>query len=116
MFAVTPTLVGFAVYFCGWHSTRELVALVRRADPVNPRRGLRRVMVLAAPMAGLAVVATAAAAWWFSDGRELQPVVVQAVFLGLSAVAIPHILLHAVARFRRANPFCIPPVGEKVVA
>lgn len=116
MFAVTPTLVGFAVYFCGWHSTRELVALVRRADPVNPRRGLRRVMVLAAPMAGLAVVATAAAAWWFADGRELQPVVVQAVFLGLSAVAIPHILLHAVARFRRANPFCIPPVGEKVVA
>ena len=105
LFAVLPTLIGFAVYFCGWHSTRELAALARRADPLSPWRGLRKVAVLAAPMTGLAVVATAAAAWWFADGRELQPVVVQAVFMGLSAVAIPHILLHAVARLRGASAF-----------
>jgi len=105
LLAVVPTLVGFAVYFCGWHSTRELAELARRANPTNPWLGLRKVALLAAPMAGLAVVATAVAAWWFANGRGLQPVVVQAVFLGLSAVAVPHILLHAVARRSGADPF-----------
>ena len=105
LFAVAPTLVSFAVYFCGWHSTRELMELARRADPSNPWRGLTRVMTAAAPMAASAVVATGITAWWFADGREFQPVLVQAVFLGLSAVAVPHILLHAAARWTGADPF-----------
>jgi len=105
LFALAPTLVSFVVYFCGWHSTRELMELARRADPANPWRGLRRVMVAAAPMAGLAVVATSITAWWFAGDRELQPVMVQAVFIGLSAVAVPHILLHAAARTMGADPF-----------
>jgi Brp/Blh family beta-carotene 15,15'-monooxygenase len=105
MFAMFPTLLSFAVYFCGWHSTRELAALARQADPNHLGRGLRRVILAAAPMAGLAVAGTAAAALWFASGRELTPVVVQAVFLGLSAVAVPHILLQAVMKAKRVNPF-----------
>jgi Brp/Blh family beta-carotene 15,15'-monooxygenase len=105
LFAVLPTLLGFIVYFCGWHSTRELAALARQADPTDFGRGLRRVILAAAPMAGSAVAGTAAGAWWFASGRELTPVLVQAVFLGLSAVAVPHILLQAVMKRLRVNPF-----------
>ncbi len=105
LFATVPVLVGFGLYFCGWHSLRELAALSRRADPVRPWHGLAIVVRLAAPRAGLAVAATAVAAWWFAAGRDVTPVVVQAVFLGLSAVAVPHILLHAAARRLGADPF-----------
>ncbi len=105
VFALVPTLLSFAAYFCGWHSTRELSVLARQADPNHFSRGLRRVIVAAAPMAGTAVAGTAAVAWWFACGRELTPVLVQAVFLGLSAVAVPHILLQAVMKAKRVNPF-----------
>lgn len=104
-FAMLPVLVGFGLFFCGWHSTRELVELARRADPEKPWRGLRTVVALAAPRAAVVVAVSAFAAWWFAGDRDLTPVVVQAVFLGLSAVAVPHILLHVVSERVGADPF-----------
>lgn len=104
-FVVLPVLVSFGLFFCGWHSTRELWALAHRAIPGNPRQGLGKVIRLAAPRAILAVVAAGAAAWWFAAGHDLSPVVVQAVFIGLSAVAVPHIVLHAIAEGIGADPF-----------
>ena len=105
LFAMLPTLASFTLYFCGWHSTRELAGLAMQADPARPWRGLRLVLLAAAPMAALAVAATAVFAAVLAGDRELEPVVVQAVFLGLSAVAVPHILLQAVVRQRGVNPF-----------
>ena len=105
MLAAAPVLVGFAVAFCGWHSLRELGRLAVRAEPLDPALGFRRVVVAAAPLALVAAGLAAAGAWSASAGREVGPVVVQAVFLGLSAVAVPHILLHAVAARSGADPF-----------
>ncbi len=105
MLAVAPVLVGFAVCFCGWHSLRELGRLAARAEPLDPVRGFKRVVIAAAPLALLAALMAAGGAWFLSAGREVGPVVVQAVFLGLSAVAVPHILLHAVAARSGADPF-----------
>jgi len=104
-FILVPTLISFTIYFCGWHSTRELMSLSRRANPHYPWQGLRWVIIAAAPMAAIAVIATGITAWVFASDRELQPVIVQAVFLGLSVVAIPHILLQAAAKHGNANPF-----------
>jgi Brp/Blh family beta-carotene 15,15'-monooxygenase len=105
MLAVAPVLVGFAVAFCGWHSLRELGRLAVRAEPLDPALGFRRVVVAAAPLALVAAGLAVAGAWYSGGGREVGPVVVQAVFLGLSAVAVPHILLHAVAARSGADPF-----------
>lgn len=105
LFATLPTLSSFTLYFCGWHSTRELASLANQADPSRPWRGLRLVLLGAAPMAAIAVLATAFVAAVFAGDREREPVLVQAVFLGLSAVAVPHILLQEVVRRRGLNPF-----------
>jgi Brp/Blh family beta-carotene 15,15'-monooxygenase len=114
--ALLPVLVGFGLYFCGWHSTREMISLARRAEPGSLGVGLIKVLRLAAPSACLAVLATGLAAWWFAADRDLTPVVVQAVFIGLSSVAIPHILLHAVARRLGADPFAPESVQCPAVA
>ena len=105
LFALLPTLVSFTLYFCGWHSIRELAALAKQADSVRPWRGLRRVLLVAAPMALLTVAAITLLALLFAGARAINPVIVQAVFLGLSTVAVPHILLQEVVRQLDINPF-----------
>ena len=106
-----PTLIGFTIYFCGIHSTRELAALSRRQNSTDPASGLIRVLFAAAPLSLAAVALTIIVTVFFSSQTELRPVLVQAVFLGLSAVAVPHMLLHAIVRRRRADPFPLSALG-----
>jgi Brp/Blh family beta-carotene 15,15'-monooxygenase len=107
LFATAPVLLSFVTYFCGWHSTRELRELALQANPTDPFHGMTRVIRESAPLTLVVVSATAFAAWWrLSGGHSAELVTVQAVFLGLSAVAVPHILLHAIARKHHAGPFC----------
>jgi len=105
LFATVPPLVSFAVYFCGWHSTVELARLTRQADPDDPPAGLRRVIVTAAPLSALAVVLVGVGWAVAAADRPFTPGLVQAVFVGLSVVAVPHMLLHLVAARRNVNPF-----------
>lgn len=110
LFATAPVLLSFAAFFCGWHSVRELAQLAVRANPSRPFRGLVRVIMLSAPLTAVVVLATALAAWrQFAGGRPAELVVVQAVFLALSAVAVPHIILHAIARRLHVDPFASGP-------
>jgi len=106
LFATAPVLIGFVAYFCGWHSTRELGGLANRVDPGRPSQGLMRVIRMSAPLSILLIVATVLAACWrFANGHSLEAVVLQAGFLTLSAVAVPHILLHKIAARLRVDPF-----------
>ena len=106
LFAVSPVLLGFMTFFCGWHSTRELADLAVRVNPSRPWDGLLRVIRMSAPLSALLIVAIGLAGWWrLAGGLPLESVVVQGVFLGLSAVAIPHILLHAIADRLGVDPF-----------
>lgn len=105
LMAVLPTLASFALYFCAWHSTRELVKLSRVADAKRPWRGFKRVAVRAAPMAALAVAITVVLAMFFVGDRDQDSIMIQATFLGLSAVAVPHILLQEVVRRNDVRPF-----------
>jgi Brp/Blh family beta-carotene 15,15'-monooxygenase len=105
LFALAPPLVSFAVYFCGWHSTVELARLAQQADPENLGYGLRKVIVAAAPLS-LAATLLMVTGWLVvrTDG-PVNPGVVQAQFVGLSVVAVPHVLLQAIAERRKINPF-----------
>lgn len=105
LFAIAPPLVSFAVYFCGWHSIVELTRLARQANMTDPVAGFVRVAVVTAPLSGLAVL-LAVIGWLLvsADGPP-TPGIVQAVFMGLSVVAVPHMLLHLVTVQQNVNPF-----------
>ena len=111
LFAVTSPLVSFPVYFCGWHSARGLERLRRELGETWPE--LARSL---APMTLGAIAMVGLAAWLVLGGAGWDGTLIRATFVGLSAVAVPHLLLHGVAplweastRRRTTHPLRVKP-------
>ena len=97
VFAVLPPLLGFAVYFCVWHAPRHLLEWLDADDAAVLARA-------ALPATAATLLAMAAAAWWLSAGPSATAVpaaAVRVLFVGLSALTVPHMLLDATAPRRR---------------
>ena len=94
LLAVTNPLVGFLVYFCGWHSVRGLKRLRRElGEPWI------RLAVSLAPMTFGAVVLISLATLTVLRTTGWDETLIRATFVGLSAVAVPHLVVHGVAPF-----------------
>jgi len=91
LFASTPILFSFGLYFCGWHSIRGL-AHIQQEHRMSKTELLFAVLPLSLVAIGLAGAAT----WFWSSGRELSAELSRSLFIGLSAIAVPHLLLHGV--------------------
>ena len=98
LFAVVSPLVSFPVYFCGWHSARGLQRLRRELGESWPElvRSLAPLTVGSIALIGLA-------AWLVLGGAGWNGTLIRATFVGLSAVAVPHLLLHGVAPLCEAS-------------
>ena len=98
LFAVVSPLVSFPVYFCGWHSARGLQRLRRELGESWPElvRSLAPLTVGSIALIGMA-------AWLVLGGAGWNGTLIRATFVGLSAVAMPHLLLHGVAPLCEAS-------------
>jgi Brp/Blh family beta-carotene 15,15'-monooxygenase len=92
LFAVVGPLAGFLVYFCAWHSVRGLRRLGAELGESWPQ-----LAASLAPPTGAAIVLIGLVAWLGLGTAGWSEVLVRATFVGLSAVAMPHLLLHGVA-------------------
>lgn len=92
LFVAASPLASFPVYFCGWHSARGLRRLRRELGESWPQLAgsLAPLTVAAIALIGLGV-------WLVLGGSGWNDTLVRATFIGLSAVAIPHLLLQGVA-------------------
>jgi Brp/Blh family beta-carotene 15,15'-monooxygenase len=89
LFAWTNPVVGFLVYFCGWHSARGLRRLRRELGESWPQlaASLAPLTAAAIGLVTLATVLVLRAPTW-------NDTLIRATFIGLSAVALPHLVLH----------------------
>lgn len=92
--ASAPILVSFTAYFCLWHSILGLSRLQSQEGLAAPR-----FLLSIAPLSALAVVGVIGAGWFFrnmigSSSIGTMPASLQTLFIGLSAIAVPHLLLH----------------------
>jgi Brp/Blh family beta-carotene 15,15'-monooxygenase len=95
LFALAPIPVSFGIYFVGWHSLRGLAKL-RREDDLSFRKWLIRI----APLSIAANVLVIVGAVWWGEGRSLSEELTRSLFIGLSAMAVPHLLLHTLMTSR----------------
>jgi len=98
LFAVASPLVSFPVYFCAWHSARGLKRLRIELGESWPElaRSLAPLTVGAIALVGLA-------AWLVLGGAGWNGTLIRATFIGLSAVAMPHLFLHGLAPLLEAS-------------
>jgi len=89
LFIFTPILLSFGIYFCGWHSIRGLSKLARQQNlPVAS------FIVSLVPLSLGALALVAVGGWCLSSQMSLDAKIVQTLFVGLSAIAVPHLILH----------------------
>jgi len=100
LFAMTPPLVGFAVYFCLVHSARHVAGIIG-----SLRREMSRVALV--NQAAILTVASWAvgglALWWFADQADPEPMLMRVIFIGLAALTVPHMIL-VDGIYRRTTP------------
>ena len=99
--ASAPILVSFTAYFCLWHSILGLSRL-------RSQEGLKVPQFVASilPLSLMAVAGVVAAGWFFRQSLGTSslgtvPESLQTLFIGLSAIAVPHLLLHEWAGLAR---------------
>jgi len=104
--AIAPILVSFTAYFCLWHSILGLSRL-------RSQEGLKGPQFVASilPLSLMAVAGVIAAGWFFRQSLGTSsvgpssvgtlPESLQTLFIGLSAIAVPHLLLHGWAGLAR---------------
>ncbi len=89
MFATVDVVLSFGIYFCAWHSIRGLQRLGRE-------HGLQWHQLIwhAFPLSLGAIAMAAAGMWFWSTGMTMTDATVKTLFLVLSAIAVPHLILH----------------------
>lgn len=107
LFANANPLISFGIYFCGWHSVRGLVHL--RQEFAGP---LGRFVLALLPISTISLLLFVAGFAVVLTNQSLNPAILQTIFIGLSAVAIPHLILHVYCDRRLGR--AIEPAGASV--
>jgi Brp/Blh family beta-carotene 15,15'-monooxygenase len=100
LFALAPPLVAFAAYYALIHTPRALATSRRQGERWGD------LLAVALPWS-LAAVALALLLWmWLAIDLEEGPALVRTIFWWLSALTVPHMLLHLLTDIRSAVGSC----------
>ena len=91
LFSVAPPLVAFVIYFCCWHSFRHSLHQAAMLEPSGPKPAWLAWARHAWPTTVAAIALLLAAGFWL-EAESLESTVIRVVFVGLSALTLPHIV------------------------
>ena len=94
LFWSTPALIGFLTYYCAGHSVREALEISRDINPDDLQSGFQEFVRASLPLTGVTLIGGIGVVWLLvSGGFELTPALAVIVFIGLSSLLIPHMLV-----------------------
>jgi Brp/Blh family beta-carotene 15,15'-monooxygenase len=111
LFASTPLLLGFALYFSGWHALSSIQDQIAFFKSQKPGYQLRDYVVEALPYSGLAIVGLIVMIA-YSSSIQLEAAW-GILFIFLSLVTLPHLIL--IEMLYRIGPPVTVKLGSKVL-
>jgi len=99
LFSVVDPLLSFGVYFCGWHSIRGLNSL-RKEFGWSTTTTARKLTPLTLVTVALIAIGVA-----WPSALTVPERTIRWLFLGLSAIAVPHLLLEIIASWRVSDSY-----------
>jgi len=90
VFACSPPLIGFAIYFCCIHSMRHFLVLWRSLHSALRRNDLYFQAVM---FTVLSWIIGGVSYWWCIDQMSGETALLRVVFIGLAALTVPHMIL-----------------------
>ena len=90
IFAISPPLLGFAIYFCCIHSVRHFKHMGERLQSTLEKIQITRTTVF---FSLLTWAVGLVALTYQSSSVGLEPALLQVIFIGLAALTVPHMLL-----------------------
>jgi Brp/Blh family beta-carotene 15,15'-monooxygenase len=93
--SLAPPLLGFAIYFCGWHAVRHILVEGHALEPRRPRHGIALFLQHAMPMTIATIVLGVMGYMLVAAGARPDVTLTRVIFIGLAAVAVPHIVIRA---------------------
>ena len=93
---LTPPLVGFTLFFCGMHSARHMRRVREYTNATSVTQLARYAL---GPMLATAILVAIAAVWF--ERTSLDARLARLVFIGLSALTVPHMIVVEQMRFSR---------------
>ena len=98
LFAIANPLVSFGIYFCLWHSVIGLINL-RIQFSLTKLELVKKI----SPISTAAILLFGVGFIVSRNANPLTPAILQSIFIGLSAVAVPHLILHVISDSKRLN-------------
>lgn len=87
-----PPLIGFTMYFVLLHSVRHIIELAGWLEPTSLATGFRRIARESLPITGLLILAGVLGIS-FAPVGAINPTIIQTVFIGLSCLTVPHMVV-----------------------
>ena len=91
LFISTPLLLGFALYFAGWHALRSMQDQILFLKTGRKEYSWKHYVRDAAAFSLLALAGIGAAIWFFRSGGLTEALGL--LFMGIAAITLPHMIL-----------------------
>ena len=90
VYAITPPLLGFAIYFCCVHSARHFRTIYATIKDTVASGNIKNQAIL---FTVVSWIAAGIAFWMFADFADPGPTILRITFIGLAALTVPHMIL-----------------------
>lgn len=92
LYLTTPLLLGFALYFAGWHALTSMQDQISFLKKLHQSYSWKQYVRDAATFSVFAIMGLGGVIWLFQNGGQVEQALGH-LFMGIAAITLPHVIL-----------------------